>query len=692
MSEFHSQNIFIPGYDEVKVSTGKLARNADGAVLVEVGNIVLLATVVYDKNSSSNDFFPLTVEYREKYSAIGKIPSGFQKREGKLTDREILLSRLVDRTIRPMFDRDFNHEIHVAINLLSANYNSTPDYLICFAASLAIYSSVLPFTDPVANICVAKVNDEYILNPDNATLKKASLNIIVGGNKNGVLMLEGNMNEVPNAEIIEAVKFAQAEIFKICEFQENFVSHLHIQRLNIEKKQNPDCPDSLKEDIKKIFLEGYVNKNDRNKKIDLAVEQYLANNPNTDLCLDTIKKNIIHEIAFEKEKRIDGRNFDEIRTINCEVDNLPCSHGSALFTRGNTQALVSVTLGSKMDEYHSDSVLGNKYDNFIVHYNFYGFATSEIKSLDKKISRRELGHGCLAMRALKCVLPKEEENPFTIRIVSDILESDGSSSMATVCGGCLAMMDAGVQIKSPVAGIAMGVLIQKENNKCIILSDISSDEDAYGDMDLKVTGSTNGFTALQLDVKVDFIPVSLLAKILDQANNGILSILTKMGNVLEKPREKTKENAPSYKIFNVSKNMIGAIIGANGKVIQSIQKNSGAIININETETCGNVKIFGYNEKIVQAAENEILNIINQPVLNEVYDGVVQTVLNYGAFVEFLPGKVGLLRTNDVDIVKIDDLPSVLKVGDRISVMLIEVLPDGKYGLSHKVLIKHEDL
>ena len=374
------------------------------------------------------------------------------------------------------------------------------------------------------------------------------------------------------------------------------------------------------------------------------------------------------------------------------MNNLPCSHGSSLFTRGGTQALVSVSLGSKLDEYHGDSVLCNKNENFIVHYNFYGFATSEIKSLDKKISRRELGHGALAAKALKSVLPNEDENLFTIRLVSDILESDGSSSMATVCGGCLAMMDAGVQIKTPVAGIAMGVLIDKENNKCIILSDISSDEDAYGDMDLKVTGSKNGFTALQLDVKVDFIPVNLLAKILEQSEVGIASILEKMNQTLSGSRPKTKANAPSYKIINVSKNMIGAIIGVNGKIIQNIQRNSGAIINVCEKEKLGAVKIFGYNEKVVQAAEEEILNIINQPIINEIYDGVVQSVLNYGAFVEFLPGKVGLLRTNDVDIVKIDDLPSVLKVGDRISVMLIEILPDNKYGLSHKVLINKDNL
>ncbi|MDR2401878.1 MAG: polyribonucleotide nucleotidyltransferase, partial [Cytophagales bacterium] len=420
MSEFYSRSVFIPGYDEVKVSTGKLARNTDGSVLIETENIILLATVVYCKKKISTDFFPLLVEYREKYSAIGKIPSGFLKREMRLTDREILISRLVDRTLRPMFDKNFNGEIQVCINLLSANSNSIPDYLICFAASLAIYSSNLPFSLPVANVCVAKVNDKYILNPDFSALKQSILSITVGGNKNGIIMLEGNMNEVPNAKVIETIKFAQEEIVKLCDFQENFVAKLNIQRLQAEKENFPTELENVKNEVKKIFLEEIAVKRLRNKNIDRIVEKYVDGYPKFENLLEEIKKNVLHEIAFEHGKRIDGRNFDEVRAIECEVGNLPGSHGSALFTRGGTQALVSVSLGSKLDEFHSDSILGNKSDNCVVHYNFYGFATAEIKSLDKKISRRELGHGGLAMKSLKCVLPNDDENPFTIRIVSDI--------------------------------------------------------------------------------------------------------------------------------------------------------------------------------------------------------------------------------------------------------------------------------
>ncbi len=687
MSEFHSQSVYIPGYGDVKVSTGKLARNADGAILVEAGNIVLLATVVFAKKSTTTDFLPLLVEYREKFCAIGKIPMGFSKREGKLTDREILISRLVDRTLRPMFDKNFNNDVHVCINLLSANFNSVPDFLVCFAASLAVYSSKLPFLAPVANICVTKTNNEFIFNPDYISNKNSSLFLTVGGNKNGILMLEGNMDELKNSEIIEAAELAQKEIVKLCEFQEDFVSHLNIERIQIEKKDEVRNFEIVENKIKAVFSEGIKNKLVRDEKINEILEQY----PDDDICIDSIKRKVVHELAFENGKRIDGRAFDEIRNIECEVDSLPCSHGSALFTRGRTQSLASVTLGSKLDEFHSDSVLMNKSENFVVHYNFYGFATAEMKSLERKISRRELGHGGLACKALKAVLPRDEDNPFTIRLVSDILESDGSSSMATVCAGCLALMDAGIQIKSPVAGIAMGGMIGKDHSY-IVLSDISGDEDACGDLDLKVAGTKEGVTALQLDVKVDFLDIDLLRKILEQAEKGRLQILGKMTNCISQPRENTKEFAPSCKVLTVSKNMVGAIIGPNGKMIQNIQRSTGAILNVFEKDNRGFVKIFGYNNKIMQAAEGEINAIINQPMLNEIYDGVVQSVLNYGAFVEFLPGKVGLLRTNDVDIVKIEDLPSVLKVGDMISVMLIEILPDNKYGLSHKVLINKDNL
>lgn len=687
MSEFYSQNICIPGYGDVKVSTGKLARNADGSVLVEAGNIVLLATVVYAKKSTVTDFLPLLVEYREKFCAIGKIPMGFSKREGKLTDREILISRLVDRTLRPMFDKNFNNDVHVCINLLSAGFNSVPDFLVCFAASLAVYSSKLPFLAPVANICVTKVNGEFVFNPDYISNKNSSLFLTVGGNKNGVLMLEGNMEELKNAEIVEAVECAQEEIIKLCKFQEEFVSHLNVERLKVEKQNEERGADAVKSKVKEIFSEGIKNKLVRDEKINEILEQH----PDEEAFLDSIKRGVVHELAFEDGKRIDGRAFDEVRHIECEVDNLPCSHGSSLFTRGRTQALASVTLGSKLDEFHSDSVLMNKSENFVVHYNFYGFATAEMKSLERKICRRELGHGGLACKALKAVLPRDEDNPFTIRLVSDILESDGSSSMATVCAGSLALMDAGIQIKSPVAGIAMGGMIGKDHSY-IIFSDISGDEDACGDLDMKVAGTRDGVTAFQLDVKVGFLDIDLLRKILDQAEKGRLQILDKMNSCLTQPRAKTKDFAPSCKVLTVSKNMVGAIIGPNGKMIQNIQRSTGAILNVFEKDNHGIVKIFGYNSKIVEAAEGEISAIVNQPMLNEVYDGVVQSVLNYGAFVEFLPGKVGLLRTNDVDIVKIDDLPSVLKVGDMISVMLIEILPDNKYGLSHKVLINKDNL
>lgn len=688
MSEFHTQTVFIPGYNEVKVSTGKLARNADGAVLVEAGNISLLATVVYSKKSTSLDFLPLLVEYREKFSAIGKIPMGFAKREGKLTDREILISRLVDRTLRPMFDKNFHNDVHVCINLLSANFNSIPDYLVCFAASLAVYSSNLPFLAPVANVCVARTNGEFVFNPEYLSSKNSSFFLTVGGNKNGVLMLEGNMEEVKNGEIVDAVGRAQMEIIKLCEFQENFVKNLNVKRLVVEKKDAVDVPVNVNDKVKEIFLKGIENKIVRDTEIMEVLNGCFKDEDDAERFLEKLKRKLVHDLAFENGKRVDGRKFYEVRHIECEIDNLPCSHGSALFTRGRTQALASVTLGSKLDEFHSDSVLCNKSENFVVHYNFHGFATAEMKSLEKKISRRELGHGSLACRALKSVLPGDGENPFTIRVVSDILESDGSSSMATVCAGSLALMDAGIQIKSPVAGIAMGGLLKDDSY--VILSDISADEDASGDLDMKVAGTKNGITALQLDVKVDFLSLNLLGKILDQAEKGRFEILDKMNACMAVPREKTKEFAPSCKVLHISKNMMGSVIGPNGKMIQNLQRSTGAIINVFEKDNRGIVKIFGYNEKIVQAAENEISAIVNQPVLNEIYDGVVQSVLNYGAFVEFLPGKVGLLRTCDVDIVKIDDLPSVLKVGDMISVMLIEILPDNKYGLSHKALIEKD--
>ncbi|MFM1914261.1 MAG: hypothetical protein RIR51_2114 [Bacteroidota bacterium] len=696
-----NKSISMPDGKEIQIETGKLAKQADGSVVVKSGNMMLLATVVAAQtHKEGTDFLPLSVDYQEKFASMGRIPGSFLKREARLSDYEILISRLVDRALRPSFPDDFHADTQVNINLISADADVSPDAFVGLAASAALAVSDIPFNGPISEVRVAKIDGEYVINPLISQMPNAELELIVAANENDILMVEGEANEVSEIEMLEAMKIAH-EAIKI---QIQALKELEIAAGKTEKREY--CHEIHDEDLKKELWDTYYNqilevvkqgnpsKKARRENINAIEDAYFESLPDDSEVNIALAKKYFHDIEKEASRqlvlnersRLDGRKLNEIRPIFCEVNYLPAPHGSAVFTRGETQSLTTVTLGTKMDEQIIDQPMFQGYNKFMLHYNFPGFSTGEVKP-NRGPGRREVGHGNLAMRAIKKVLPNLNDYPYTIRIVSDILESNGSSSMATVCAGTLALMDAGVKIKRPVSGIAMGLISDNKTGKYAVLSDILGDEDHLGDMDFKVTGSEKGITACQMDIKVQGLSYQVLEEALNQAKEGRLHILGKMQEAITESREEFKPQTPRAMLIKILKEQIGAVIGPGGKVIQDIQKQSGATITVEEKEDGGYVSIFTSNGDAMKIAETMIRGIVAIPEVGEVYKGKVKNIQSFGAFVEFLPGKDGLLHISEITWERLETVDSVLKEGDLIDVKLIEVdKKTGKFKLSAKVL------
>ena len=686
---------------KIVLETGRLARQADGAVLLKMGKTMLLATVVAAKEAKEDtDFMPLSVEYKEKYASSGRFPGGFLKREARPSDYEILISRLVDRALRPLFPEDFHAETFVTINLISADTDIVPDALAGLAASAALALSDIPFNGPISEVRVARVAGKFIVNPTATQLKEADIDLMVGATYDNILMVEGEMKEVSETEMLEALKVGHDAIKVQCKAQMEFAEELGTT------VKRTYCHEVNDEELRKKVWDGTydkcyqvaknsADKHNRHEAFDAVVKEFLAQYTEDNAVDEKLVKRYYHDVlkeaarrlVLDEQTRLDGRKPHEIRQIVCEIDPLPATHGSALFTRGETQSLTTVTLGTKLDEKIIDEVLNKGTEKFTLHYNFPPFATGEAKAA-RGISRREIGHGNLAHRALKKMMPPDSENPYAIRVVSDILESNGSSSMATVCAGTLALMDAGIQISKPVSGIAMGLITDKDNKKYAILSDILGDEDHLGDMDFKVTGTCDGITATQMDIKVDGLSFEILAKALDQAKAGRLHILDIMNKTIAEPRPELKPHAPRIEMLSIPKDMIGALIGPGGKVIQEIQRVTGATIVVEEVDGRGDVKVFGENKEVITEAVDWIKKIVAVPEVGLVYKGKVKTIVQFGAFVEILPNKDGLLHISEIDWKKTQNVEDVLKVGDEIEVKLIEVDPkSGKLKLSRKALL-----
>jgi len=686
----------------ITLETGRLARQADGSVLLKMGKTMLLATVVAAQEAKEDtDFMPLSVEYKEKYASSGRIPGGFLKRESKPSDYEILISRLVDRALRPLFPDDFHAETFVTINLISADIDIIPDALAGLAASTALTISDIPFKGPISEVRVARINNQYIVNPTASQLKEADIDLMIGATMDNILMVEGELKEVSETEMIEALRIGHEAIKVHCRAQLEFAAEL-----GVTAKREYSHEENDEEMKKKVWEQTYdkcyqaarmlsPDKKKRNEAFDNVLKEFLAQCTEEDGINETIVKRYYHEvqkeaarrIVLDEQVRLDGRKCDEIRPIMCEIDPLPATHGSALFTRGETQSLTTVTLGTKLDEKIIDDVLNKGTEKFTLHYNFPPFATGEAKPV-RGLSRREIGHGNLAHRALKNMMPPEEENPYAIRVVSDILESNGSSSMATVCAGTLALMDSGIKLRRAVSGIAMGLISDKNTGKYAILSDILGDEDHLGDMDFKVAGTRNGITATQMDIKIDGLPFDILAEALEQARTGRMHILDIMEKTIAEPRPELKPHAPRIEMLTIPKDMIGALIGPGGKVIQEIQRETGTTIIVEEIDGHGDVNIFGENKDAITAALEWVRKIVAVPEVGQVYKGKVKTIVQFGAFVEILPNKDGLLHISEIDWRKIKTVDEVLKEGDEVEVKLIDVDPKtGKLKLSRKVLI-----
>ena len=686
----------------ITLETGKLARQANGSVLLRMGKTMLLATVVSAKEAKEDtDFMPLSVEYKEKYASSGRFPGGFMKRESKPSDYEILISRLVDRALRPLFPSDYHAETFVTINLISADMDIIPDALAGLAASAALAVSDIPFNGPISEVRVARVDKKFIVNPTATELRESDIDLMVGATYDNILMVEGEMKEVSEAEMLEALKIAHDAIKIHCKAQMEFAEAVG----STVKREY--CHETNDEALKKkVWDETYekcyqvakalsADKHNRADAFESVLNDFLAQFTEENPVDQAMVKRYYHEVHKEAARRLvlddnirlDGRSPDEIRPILCEIDPLPATHGSALFTRGETQSLTTVTLGTKLDEKIIDEVLNQGTEKFTLHYNFPPFSTGEAKPA-RGISRREVGHGNLAHRALKNMMPGEEENPYAIRVVSDILESNGSSSMATVCAGTLALMDAGIKLRKPVSGIAMGLISDKNTGKYAILSDILGDEDHLGDMDFKVTGTRDGITATQMDIKVEGLSYEVLEKALDQAKRGRIHILGIMEQVISEPRAELKPHAPRIEMLTIPKDMIGALIGPGGKVIQEIQRETGTTIVVEEKNGFGDVNIFGENKEAITAALDWVKKIVTVPEVGQIYRGKVKTIVQFGAFVEILPNKDGLLHISEIDWKKIKTVDEVLKVGDEVEVKLIEIDPkSGKLKLSRKELL-----
>ncbi len=686
---------------QIEIETGKLAKQADGSVVVRMGDTMLLATVCAKKEAGENvDFMPLTVEYQEKYAAVGRFPGGFFKREARPSEYEILIARLVDRALRPLFPEDFHAEVQVQITLISGDQTTPPDALAALAASSALAVSDIPFNGPVSEVRVTYIDGKFVINPSIEDLRKAELDLIVAATEDNIMMVEGEMKEVSEELILEALKTAHQSIKTHCQAIKD------LEQMANKTQKREYCHETNDEELKEkihnatyqkcydFAKQGIANKSERAEGFE-AIKQSFIETLSEEEALEkefliskyfhATEKEAMRDMVLNERTRLDGRRLDEIRPIWAEVDYLPTPHGSAIFTRGETQSLTTCTLGTKLDEQIIDGAMIEGKNHFILHYNFPGFATGEVKG-NRGLSRREVGHGNLAMRALKQVLPSEDECPYTIRIVSDILESNGSSSMATVCAGTLALMDAGVKIKKPVSGIAMGLIAK--DGKWAVLSDILGDEDHLGDMDFKVTGTVDGATACQMDIKCDGLSYEILTQALQQAKEGRLHILNIMNQALAEPREDYKPQVPRVVQITIPKEFIGAVIGSGGKVIQEMQKETNTTIVIEEKGELGVIDILSINKDGIDAALAKIKAIIAVPEIGKEYEGEVKNLQTFGAFVEFLPGKDGLLHISELSWDRVNNVEDVLKVGDKIKVKLTEIdKKTGKFKLSHRVLL-----
>ncbi len=685
----------------ITLETGKVARQADGSVLVKMGRTMLLATVVSAKEGRENvDFMPLSVEYKEKFASIGRFPGGFMKRESRPGDNEILISRLVDRVLRPLFPDDYHAETFVTIDLISADKDIMPDALAGLAASAAIAVSDVPFNGPISEVRIARIDGKFKINPTFSEVENADIDLIVGATKDNILMVEGEMKEVSEAEMLEAMKLAHEAIKVHCEIQLELMELAgKIQKREYSHEVNDG---ELREKINKetydkcySVAKSIKSKHERSDAFNKIKEDFiesLPEEPEPDIALvgryfHDVQKNAVRNLILDESIRLDGRKTDEIRPISCEVDFLPAAHGSALFTRGETQSLTTVTLGTKLDEKMIDEVLRKGKDKFVLHYNFPPYSTGDARPV-RGLSRREVGHGNLAHRALKGMVPNDSENPYAIRVVSDILESNGSSSMATVCAGTLALMDAGIKMKKQVSGIAMGLITDTVSGKYAILSDILGDEDHLGDMDFKVTGTKDGITAAQMDIKVDGLSYEVLSKALEQARAGRLHILDRMIETISEPRADLKPHAPRIEQVKIPKDMIGAIIGPGGKIIQDIQAKSNTTIVVEEIDNFGFVDVFADNKDSIDIAMRMIKSIIAVPEVGSVYKGKIKSIVTFGAFVEILPGKEGLLHISEIDWKRTNAVEDVLKEGEEVEVKLIDVdNKTGKLKLSRKALL-----
>ena len=695
------KTITLPDGRTIVLETGKLAKQADGAVMLKMGNTMLLATVVSAQEAGEDvDFMPLSVDYREKYSAAGRFPGGFFKREMKASDYEILISRLVDRALRPLFPDDYHADTIVNVILFSGEREEMPDALAGLAASAALSVSNIPFGGPISEVRVARIDGKFVINPKYSDLQRADLELMVGATYENILMVEGEMNEVSEDVMIEAIRAAHEEIKRHCEVQMALAKELGIVKRTY-------CHETNDEELRKrvhdfcyerayTIAKSQLPKQERAAAFEGLLNEFWETIPEEERPALTVMVNRYYH-AVEKEAmrtmilndkvRLDGRKTDQIRPIWCEVDYLPCTHGSSIFTRGETQSLCSVTLGSKSDEKMIDEVLYEGSERFTLHYNFPPFSTGEARPT-RAPGRREIGHGNLAHRALKSMLPSEEEFPYAIRVVSDILESNGSSSMATVCAGTLALMDAGVKMRKPVSGIAMGLISDTENQRFAVLSDILGDEDHLGDMDFKVTGTRDGITATQMDIKVDGLPYEVLAQALEQARVGRMHILGKILETIPEPRADLKPNAPRSEQMSIPRDMIGAIIGPGGKVIQEMQRETGTQINIEEVDNKGVITIYSSSLDAMAAARKRINAIVAIPEVGEIYHGKVKSITPYGAFVEIMPNRDGLLHVSEIDWKRVEKVEDYFKVGDEVDVKLLEIeAKTGKLRLSRKALM-----
>ena len=700
--------IKLSGDREIIIETGKLAKQADGSVVVKQGDTMLLATVVAAKDAKPDtDFMPLQVDYKEKYASCGRFPGGFLKREARPGDNEILVARLIDRALRPLFPSDFHAEVYVTVNLISADKDIQPDALAGLAASAALAVSDIPFGGPISEVRVARINGEFIINPTFSQMKEVDLDIMVGGTIDNILMVEGEMKEVSEEVMLNAIKFAHEEIKKHCAVQIELSKELgkDVKRTYCHEVNDEELRQQI---IAETYDKAYAvatsgtAKHERAEAFEAIEAEFAARYTEEELeeklplikryFHDDVQKKAMRNMILDEGLRLDGRKCNEIRPIWCEISYLPAAHGSAIFTRGETQSLTTVTLGTKLDEKQIDEVLVQGSEQFVLHYNFPPFSTGEAKAA-RSLSRREIGHGHLAWRALKPMVPVGEENPYAVRVVSDILESNGSSSMATVCAGTLALMDSGLKIKKPVSGIAMGLITDSASGKYAVLSDILGDEDHLGDMDFKVTGTRDGITATQMDIKVDGLSYEVLAKALQQAKEGRLHILDKMTECIAEPREDFKPFVPRIVQITIPSEFIGAVIGPGGKVIQEMQKQTGTTITITEADNKGIVDIFGQDKEAIDAALARIKAIVAIPEVGEIYNGKIKSIVAFGAFVEILPGKDALLHISEIGHRRYETMDETgLKEGDMIEVKLIGIDPKtNKLKLSRKVLLPREE-